>query len=795
MKIPIRGAALALCLIASVATVRSASGNPVETADAVATIDRLLRESFEENQVTPNPVITDEVFVRRIHLDLIGRIPTREETTAFLESTDPAKRAALIDRLIGSEGYQSHLYNYFADLLRVRTNLTGGGQSITAGLAYEQWIKSAIRENKPYDEFVYELVTAVGKVWKNPAIGYTLRDFGMPLDNFAMTSQLFLGTQIVCAQCHNHPFDAMTQQDYYRFAAFTFGLAGVNSHPLPRRSLAVVERRRGEKVPAAQAARLRKAAVDVLFPLRFTTVHESTRPLRLPTDYQYDDAAPRSVVEPSTLFGKEADFSADDYPAIAFGEWLTAPENPRFTKVIVNRLWKRAFGLGLIEPVDDIKDNTVATNAALMDHLEELMIALDYDIRAFLRILYRTDAYQREASLEEPVPGAPYYFPGPLLRRMSAEQIWDSLVAMTVPDPDAPEALRELTARKRVARVRLIGEAVYDQRPGQFLKNLQKVVKVQDQLSVEIDAARAKVVQAREEGDPRLVREATAEARQIRRKLGRHIEETVYRDGLGHKLARISAAPGDRSGSGDSPTEGDTAFLDELAFVFPKAQSDSGEAMASRATTGGGRATTGGGRTMAGGGMAMAGGGMEMAGGDGADGIIDELVDAMFAEEGKALREQALTRRAEDMAAWNIRSQAARGSYRRFNRQVRRQMLRASELRSPAPAGHFLREFGQSDRELIENASDEASVTQSLALLNGPVLNAITHRYSVLSRDMRGETFPDRLDTVYLTLLSRLPTSDEKAIFREAWEAEPESGSLRSIVWTLLNTRQFLFIQ
>ncbi len=779
MNIPIRGAALALCLSASVPTVWSAPGNSVATDDAVAKIDRLVREALAENQVTPNPVIADETFVRRIHLDLIGRIPTREETTAFLESTDPAKRSALIDRLIGSEGYQSHHYNYFADLLRVRTNLTGGGQSITAGLAYEQWIKSAIRENKPYDEFVYELVTAVGKVWKNPAIGYTLRDFGMPLDNFAMTSQLFLGTQIVCAQCHNHPFDAMTQQDYYRFAAFTFGLAGVNSHPLPRRSLAVVERRRGEKMPAPQATRLRKAAVDVLFPLRFTTVHESTRPLRLPTDYQYDDAEPRSVVAPSTLFGEEADLSASDYPALAFGEWLTSPENPRFTKVIVNRLWKRAFGLGLIEPVDDLKENTVATNAALMDHLEELMISLEYDIRAFQRILYRTDAYQREASLEEPVPGAPYYFPGPLLRRMSAEQIWDSLVAMTVSDPDEPAAYRELTTRKRVARVRLIGEAVYDQGPVQFLKNLQEVVKVQDQLSVEIDAARAKVVQAREEGDPRLIREATVEARQIRQQLGRHIEETVYRDGLDRKLAQLSAAPVDRAARERAPREGDAAFLEELAFVFPNEENDPGEAMAMRLPTGGE--------------MEMSGGGSEMAGGTG--GIIDELVEAMFAEEEEALREQTLARRAEEIAEWNLRTREARGSYQRFNRQIRRRMLRASELQSPAPAGHFLREFGQSDRELIENASDDASVTQSLALLNGPVLDAITSRHSVLSRDMRGETFHDRLDTIYLTLLSRLPTSDEKTIFREAWEAEPESGSLRGIVWTLLNTRQFLFIQ
>src|SRR5690606_14495114 len=149
--------------------------------------------------------------------------------------------------------------------LRARTNLSGAGQSVTAGLAYEQWIKSAIRENKPYDKFVYELVTVVGSTWENPAIGYTIRDFGMPLDNLAMTSQLFLGTQIVCAQCHNHPFDAMTQKDYYHFAAFTFGLVGVNGHPLTRRSLAVLKRQEGERIPPLQATQLRKAASEVLF--------------------------------------------------------------------------------------------------------------------------------------------------------------------------------------------------------------------------------------------------------------------------------------------------------------------------------------------------------------------------------------------------------------------------------------------------------------------------------------------------------------------------------------------------
>jgi len=770
MKIHVKGAALLLCLTATVLTARSAPASPDE---AVAKINQLIKVQLDENQLKPNPVASDEVFVRRIYLDLIGRVPTKRETTTFLESTAPEKRAELVDSLIGSDGYNSHHYNYLADLLRSRTNLSGNGQSVPAGLAYEQWIKSAIRGNKPYDKLVYELVTATGSTWENPAVGYTIRDYGMPLDNLAMTSQLFLGTQIVCAQCHNHPFDAMTQMDYYHLAAFTNGLVGSNNHPVLQQSLTVLENRKGKKAVSNQEKGLKKAASEVLFPLRFNNVNMSPRALRLPADYKYDDANPLAVVTPSTLFGNEAVLSESTAPVIAFGEWLTSPENPRFTKVIANRLWKRAFGLGLIEPVDDMKENTVATNAALMDYLEDLMVSLDYDIQAFQRIVYRTDPYQREASLAEPVPGEPYYFAGPILRRMSAEQIWDSLAAMTLPDPDAPDASRALASEKRLASVQLIAESVYDQKPPQFLKNLQEVVKIQELLSVEIETAQAKVARAREAGDPGLIREATAEAKRIRNQLANRIEETVYRDGLSRKLAALapdrdvekaSAGPeGKKEPAPESPES--NALIAELATAIL-----SEDRTFDQATD-------------------------EIAGTEAGGGIINELIAAMFEEKESEISRQQAARQAQEIADWNVKTKEERGQYHTYNRTLRGRMQRASELPSPAPAGHFLREFGQSDRELIENASDQAAVTQSLALLNGPALSAITSRYSVLSRDMRGEKFDDRLDTIYLTMLSRLPTADEKAIFKEARAADPEAGSVTGIVWTLLNTRQFLFIQ
>lgn len=757
-----------------------------DEAAAIARIDQLVLEGLKKEGIAPNPDSDDEVFVRRIHLDLIGRIPTKSETLAFLKSEDPDKRNQLVDSLAGSDGYVSHFYNWFADLLRMRTSISGNNQSIGAGIAYERWIKDAIRASRPYDEVVRDLITASGSSWENPAIGYYLRDFGMPLDNLAMTTQVFLGTQIVCAQCHNHPFDAWTQMDYYHLAAFTYGMSGTNNHPVQERALGLLREKRatagvkggkaakGKKksggLSAGEEGALRRASSEILFPLRFNNVNATDRQLKLPGDYQYDDAAPRSTVEPSTLFGQEAVVSESAHPVGVFADWLTSRENPRFAKVIANRLWKRAFGLGLIEPVDDFKDNTVAVNAPLMDYLEDLMLSLDFDLRAFQRILYKTRAYQREASREEPVAGSPHPFAGPILRRMSAEQIWDSLVAMTVADPDLPDPGRALYADKRLAEVQMIAEAIYDQKPGQYLANLRKVVEIQEELSVRIAEAEANVAAARESGDPDLIKQASAETRRIKDELDDRIEEVVYRDGLAKKLAGLTDAgqiePAMKLAAPESEPVSIAGehLVDELAATVLAGDRSFDEGMGALL-------------------------------GEETGGIIDQLISAIFEGREAALGEARELRRDQEQVEWKVKGKEDKTSYRTFDRFVRERMRRASELNQPAPAGHFLREFGQSDRELIENGSRDASVTQALAMLNGPILSAVTNRYSVLMRDMKGENFEDRLETVYLTMLSRRPTPEEVSVFREAWSADPEMATVSGIVWTMLNTRQFLFIQ
>jgi len=666
-----------ICLAAALVAIPIFAG--AETNRAVK-IDQLISQKLKAEGLKPNKITNDSVFVRRVYLDLIGRIPTRVETTDFVESKNPKKRAQIVGKLIGSEGYVSHQFNYWADLLRARTNIAGNGQSSPSGMAYEQWLKESIRSNMPYDELVYELVTASGNSWENPAVGYYLRDYGMPLDNLAMTSQLFLGTQIVCAQCHDHPFDSWTQMDYYQLSAFTYGMVTSNNHSIARQALKKYE---DKNQPGADRMRdLKKATSEILIPVRFSSVYEMDRSLRLPHDYQYGDAKPKSVVKPATLMGNEAVMSGSKTTIEAFGEWLTSAENPVFTKVMANRIWKRAFGVGIIEPVDDLKDHTVPSNPELMAYLTELFIELDYDIQAFQKVIYRTKAYQREATFEEPVPGAPYHFAGPILRRMSAEQIWDSLVALTVKNPDDRNEGHELFAKRRLAEVQLVAEALYDQDTNQFMRNVIEISRVQKDLSTEIEAAFAKVTEARLEGDPDKIREASGEAREIRKKLGNLIEEKVYREGLEKKFAALKpkvevAASGERS----------DAFLNDLTTTVLKDYATASEGMDA------------------------------LLGKESGDGIVDQLVNAMFVDEERAIKEARDEVEAREMIDWKVTSKEDKQRYKGFTSKTTRRMLRASNLNSPTAPGHFLREFGQSDRELIENSSEQASVTQALALV------------------------------------------------------------------------------
>ena len=430
-----------------------------------------------------------------------------------MSSKETDKRAKLIDKLLGSEAYVQHAFNYWADVLRLTSN--GNQTGAITGAAYADFVKESLRANKPYDQFVREMVAAQGKAWENGAIGYYMRDRGMPLDNMANTTRIFLGTRIECAQCHNHPFDKWTQMQFYKMASFTFGvetqdynggtMTGVRdllkekedairaSYKEPVRpqrpridgkmskeqraelektyarqekeykeKLVVVTKQRNdarEKIRREQRG-YQEAMNDVRDTMRYTSVSSRDRKPSLPHDYQYSDAKPKSSVEPGTMMGHESVTQEGETPLRAYARWMTSPENPRFTTVIANRLWKRAFGLALIEPLDELMDTTVPMIPEMEKHIEKLVIAAKYDMKAVLRVLYNTKTYQAQASRKEYSPGDVYHFTGPLLRRMSAEQMWDSFVTLINPSPDMINEANREAVQQRILQAKKIADSV-----------------------------------------------------------------------------------------------------------------------------------------------------------------------------------------------------------------------------------------------------------------------------------------------------------------------------------------------
>ncbi len=734
-------------------------------------IDELVSEKLVKENLKPNAPVTDEVFVRRIYLDIAGRIPTLKETQAFLADTGADKRSRLIDQLLESDAYTQNMFNYWADILRYKSQMVGGGQSAPAGFAYAKWLKEAISKNMHYDEMVRELVSADGKTYTNGAIGFYVRDYNMPLDNMAVTTQIFLGTSMVCAQCHNHPFDKWTQMDYYQMAAYTYGMTATNglSNPLLAQAVygggAPKSKKAKSKVTAGgfplpegmQRGDIGRAMTEILRPLRYNTVLDEShaRALRLPQDYQYTDAKPRAVVEPTipVAFSKQgAEASGEVRPVDAYAKWMTSKDNPRFTTVIANRLWKKVMGMGLIEPVDEITDSTVPSNPQLMTYLEDTMKALDYDVKAFLRTLYNTASYQRSAYTKDVELGQVYHFPGPLLRRMSAEQIWDSMVALYKPAPDTPSTEAKIAAENAIRRVEWLDRALNSLSPKELQECSIKVAEKQKELSAEVRKAQEALAEANKTKDEAAIRKAKATVNSQRQRLSDAVEEIVYTTGF-KKFAEMA-----RQGRLAEFIQ-DEEFAKEVNLVLKTKK--------------------------------------------GADLGIDEALgilakqrraryEAQVRERMKADAERYAaslqTKKGEDKMKQNLRVWE---SYRESN------YIRAADVRSPAPNGHFLREFGQSDRELVENANDEASVSQALMLLNGKVFSHLMNPFTVISRNMaeaRKNGADDVIDTVYLSLLSRKATEEEKAILREVAD-DADATDRGDVLWTVLNTRQFFFIE
>jgi len=576
-------------------------------------IDRLVEENWSKHGVEASPYINDQVFMRRAYLDIVGTIPSGREAIEFINVKNPHKRQILIDYLLDTEGYVSHYYNYWADILRIQSQINNIDLH-----NYVSWVKDSLRENKPYDQFVYELITAKGRVWENGAAGYYLRDRGMPLDNTANTVAIFLGTQIGCAQCHDHPFEDWTQRQFYEMAAFTHGVnpRGVDSgnpRDFQKKRREVTQKMANRKLSPEEQRLVRRLIQANVWNVQDPAGGKSR--LKLPTDYQYDNGKPGELIAPKVIFGNQVNTNSRQTSREMYARWMTSPKNPFFAKVIANRLWKKVMGVGLIEPVDAV-EGAEASNPELLEFLTAEMIRLDFDMKEYVRLLMNTDLYQRRAVYQETLEEA-YHFPGPTLRRMTAEQLWDSLVTLSM---DKPE----------------------------------------------------------------------------------------------------------------------TGKYDEL--IRPRYQQINLETLSA-----------------------------------------DRIIQLGLASGKQQAKNRMMMRQKSQQKGKSGPN-----------------LYRASEMRQPSPGNHFLRDFGQSDRNLIEGSNTDPNVTQILTLLNGRHHFQIIRNGSLISDELaQVKNNPkNRARVIYLSVLGRDPAPDEFRLAMTLFKQEKQvvAGD-RSLVWILLNTPEFMFIQ
>ena len=318
-------------------------------------IDGHVWNKLEHLGIPPSDLADDATFIRRVFFDTIGTLPTSAEARRFLASTDPNKRSALIQELLRRPEYADFWTMRWSDLLRVdRDAVTAQG-----AIAMTNWLRRQIAENRPYDQFVQEIVTAQGDTTADgPAAFY--KALGTPEIMSRSISQIFLGVRIECAQCHHHPSEKWGQDDYFALAGFFTGVTRKN-------------------LPSGLEAIVVRAGTDLPHPRTGQAV-------------------------PAHALGVPAAvFSAGDDRRTELARWMTTRNNPFFAKALVNRLWSHYFGRGLVEPIDDLRATNPATNEPLFDELAAQFEAGNYDLKAFTATLLNSRTYQLGAATLENV--------------------------------------------------------------------------------------------------------------------------------------------------------------------------------------------------------------------------------------------------------------------------------------------------------------------------------------------------------------------------------------------------------
>ncbi len=352
-------------------------------------IDQINLDQMKQLRLLPSPRSGDAEFIRRVYLDVIGRLPVPDETKEFLSSTDTNKRDHLIDRLLSSEAFVDYWSYRWSDVFLVSSRSLRPKPL----QSYYQWIRENVRKNTPWDEWVGEVLTAQGdSVERGETNFYALHQD--PETMAENVSQAFLSLSINCAKCHNHPLEKWTNDQYYGFA-----------------NLFARVRAKGWGGDARSGDGVRTLYVEERGDLIQPRTGKPQPPAPL-------DAEPLDVTEASDR-------------RIRLAEWVTSPENPYFTRSVVNRIWAAFFGLGLVEPVDDLRVSNPASNEALLEALSDFLIERNYDLKALMRVVLQSETYQRSSRVLPENREDSRYFSRYFPRRLMAEILQDAIASIT----------------------------------------------------------------------------------------------------------------------------------------------------------------------------------------------------------------------------------------------------------------------------------------------------------------------------------------------------------------------------
>ncbi len=378
-------------------------------------IDTLVYRKLKKVKILPSDLCNDSEFVRRIHLDLTGLPPEPEDVRAFLADERPTrvKRDELIDKLVGNPEYVEQWTNKWADLLQVNRKFLGE----QGAWAMRNWIRQAISENMPYDQFVNDVLTAQGSTLDNPPASYfkVLRVPGETMEN---TTQLFLAVRFNCNKCHDHPFERWTQDQYYHLAAY---FAQIERKP----AAAFADKKIG-----GTAVEVALAPVEVIYDGTSGEVkHDRTGAVSPPKfPYEHPDVLPTDASRRQQL-----------------SHWITSKDNPYFAKSYVNRIWSYLLGIGIIEPVDDIRAGNPATNPELLDRLTQDFIDSDFNVQLLFRTICKSRVYQASITTNKWNADDEINYSHALARRLPAETLYDTVHRVTganVNLPGVPKGFR-----------------------------------------------------------------------------------------------------------------------------------------------------------------------------------------------------------------------------------------------------------------------------------------------------------------------------------------------------------------